>query len=627
MIPTIFVVIILFFTISILVILYFIDQAQPFKFHPLLTYVLVVIASMTGAWTLSNFMIPFKIIKELFYSTKKKSRDELKKEVQLMQSCIKCLDAFLGKRQSRLVINLDVLESIYESERLISLLEGINDYFINFQVISANKIVSPPFVVIMTLDPHHHITSKSKEYLKTIVHLPFYLQNSQLRKVKIAQQTVKTDYKSSTTSLVEAITTAPLPPNHTKSGAVASGFNRNKSKKITNLKAADSVISLSGHGGESLTKVLLTDDYFSDVNPKSMRRIMNIVYIQGRLLKAFNLDFDWHHLTVWVNITEQWPLRASALITYWEIFENKYTDDSISLKSIYDKVSGSLPPDQSLLSRDNDEKKLTIFLSYHHNSLTLSDLKTFAPFTINLDPYLRKNLTEAWTDSNILLPQPNGPKSTEMPENPPDKVKLSSSLSAKSSQHKLQLMQLSVGGVISLLKQIEAFDHSKIDKYAEAIRANNINGRVLVNCSSEDLNELKHILGFTFGDWLLFKSILLEGQLPSITPTLQVGGFLNSSYPTLTVTGDTNCDQTRHISNLEKQVTMEETALASALCMDSPIEEETSFDTNKLDIKDTRKEAAEIGVLYIGNSVSNQRLSPSVSFGEADTITSHVNSK
>jgi hypothetical protein len=48
------------------------------------------------------------------------------------------------------------------------------------------------------------------------------------------------------------------------------------------LKAADSVISLSGQTGEVPIKVLLTDDYFSDVNLKSMRRIMNIVYIQVR---------------------------------------------------------------------------------------------------------------------------------------------------------------------------------------------------------------------------------------------------------------------------------------------------------------------------------------------------------
>lgn len=36
-------------------------------------------------------------------------------------------------------------------------------------------------------------------------------------------------------------------------------------------------------GPQDLTKMLLTDDYFSDVNPRSMRRLMNVVYVTGEL--------------------------------------------------------------------------------------------------------------------------------------------------------------------------------------------------------------------------------------------------------------------------------------------------------------------------------------------------------
>jgi ankyrin repeat-rich membrane spanning protein len=57
--------------------------------------------------------------------------------------------------------------------------------------------------------------------------------------------------------------------------------------------------------------MFLTDDYFSDVNPRSMRRLMNVIYVMGRLMKAFNMDFSWHHLAAWTNITEQWPLRTT----------------------------------------------------------------------------------------------------------------------------------------------------------------------------------------------------------------------------------------------------------------------------------------------------------------------------
>lgn len=263
-----------------------------FKTYPTTSYIAVGFLSIAGTWILGNILTLYHILRELIYPYKCKTREELKKEVELMQSCIHSLDAFTNNKQNRLVIILDALESIYESDRLISFLEAVN---INFLSSKSHQYTNIPFIIILTLDPHHHVTSKSKEYLKTIVHLPFYLQNSQLRRVRIAQQTlVKSinEIKSSTTSLVDAITNAPLSYSDSyKFGSTGSTYQKSKTKKGTSLlKSSDSIASLCGmQNGEIPTKVLLTDDYFSDVNPKSMRRIMNIVYIQGRLLKAFNL--------------------------------------------------------------------------------------------------------------------------------------------------------------------------------------------------------------------------------------------------------------------------------------------------------------------------------------------------
>lgn len=39
---------------------------------------------------------------------------------------------------------------------------------------------------------------------------------------------------------------------------------------------------------------------------------------------------------------------------------------------------------------DRDERKLEVFLTYHRSTLTAADLKIFLPFTINLDPYIKK---------------------------------------------------------------------------------------------------------------------------------------------------------------------------------------------------------------------------------------------
>jgi hypothetical protein len=53
-------------------------------------------------------------------------------------------------------------------------------------------------------------------------------------------------------------------------------------------------------------QVLLTDDYFSDANPRSMRRLMNVLYVMGRLLKAFNIEFNWDGIcTICLSFSRQ----------------------------------------------------------------------------------------------------------------------------------------------------------------------------------------------------------------------------------------------------------------------------------------------------------------------------------
>lgn len=171
--------------------------------------------------------------------------------------------------------------------------------------------------------------------------------------------------------------------------------NRKNSRK---LKMSESIASSIGSnlnrigGAQDLTKMLLTDDYFSDVNPRSMRRLMNVVYVTGRLLKAFQIDFNWYRLASWINITEQWPFRTSWIIYHYELYEDSLEDNN-SLKSIFDKIRPLIPTvkdTEPLLELDRDEKKFDIFLTFHRSSLLVSDLKIFLPFTINLDPYLKK---------------------------------------------------------------------------------------------------------------------------------------------------------------------------------------------------------------------------------------------
>lgn len=57
----------------------------------------------------------------------------------------------------------------------------------------------------------------------------------------------------------------------------------------------------------------------------------------------------------------------------------------------------------SLMELDRDERKLEVFLSFHRSTLTAADLKIFLPFTINLDPYVKK-VIKGKTIKGLYLP-------------------------------------------------------------------------------------------------------------------------------------------------------------------------------------------------------------------------------
>ncbi|XP_011053650.1 PREDICTED: kinase D-interacting substrate of 220 kDa isoform X1 [Acromyrmex echinatior] len=519
----------------------------------------------------------------------------LKSEVNLMTEMVKCLDSFMAQ-QSRLVVIVDGLDSC-EQDKVLLVLDAIQALF------SDNGY---PFVVILAIDPH--IISKAVEvnsrrlfsesnigghdYLRNMVHLPFYLQNSGLRKVKVAQQTAQYYKKTAWTEAEESVNyTASSTMHHSVSSRRLSTesaiMNSNEKLKpqtrkgSRKMRLSESIASSIGSnlnrlgGAQDLNKMLLTDDYFSDVNPRSMRRLMNVVYVTGRLLKAFQIDFNWYHLASWINITEQWPFRTSWLILHYDLYEETL-DDNMSLKSLYDKVRPQIPvlkEVQPLLEIDRDERKLDVFLTFHRSSLLISDMKIFLPFTINLDPYIKKKIKEEQQsieeDMNLFNKQSNiwhghgvpfdqwapqrntstnrhaklvkqsslqgsvpptpswgyqpsfewqvPPAWVQMPSMEPMTKPLSVTTTLPSEILEIKLSSLSVNGVCDLIDKIESLNLIQTPIYKQAIKENNINGRVLLHC---DLQELKKVFKMTFGDWELFRMVIVslrEMELSSFT--------------------------------------------------------------------------------------------------------------
>merc|ERR1719312_1442172 len=356
----------------------------------------------------------------------------VKKEVALLNQMVKALDAFSGQ-QSRLIVIVDGLDSV-EQRKILTVLDVVHNLFSNPGL---------PFIIVLAIDPHvivkaielnlNQVFSDTSiggnAYLRNMVHLPFFLQNAGLRKVKTAQQlsaklrsTIHFWHDSEDQNVRRTSIDSDDVPN-------SRSISKLKKKKRSTSESMDNSISSNlhkvsqAHSPLETNKMLLTDDYFSDVNPRSMRRLMNVIYVMGRLLKAFSIDFSWHHLSSWANITEQWPYRTSWITLYVESCEDKL-DDSVSLKQVYDKIKPVIPTQKEiepLLEMDRDEKKLDVFLAYHKKTLTVANMKIFLPFTINLDPFIKKvikdevqNLEELGL--NVLSsPQPQQQPLTPLP--------------------------------------------------------------------------------------------------------------------------------------------------------------------------------------------------------------------
>lgn len=64
--------------------------------------------------------------------------------------------------------------------------------------------------------------------------------------------------------------------------------------------------------------------------------VHDLLSISVRLLKAFQIEFSWYRLSSWINLTEQWPLRASMIVLEHDLSGDQI-DDSASLQSLYEK--------------------------------------------------------------------------------------------------------------------------------------------------------------------------------------------------------------------------------------------------------------------------------------------------
>ncbi|XP_031213002.1 kinase D-interacting substrate of 220 kDa isoform X5 [Mastomys coucha] len=583
--------------------------------HLTVNAILISIASIVGLAFVLNCRTWWQVLDSLLNSQRKrlhsaasklhKLKSEgfmkvLKCEVELMARMAKTIDSFT-QNQTRLVVIIDGLDAC-EQDKVLQMLDTVRVLF-----------SKGPFIAIFASDPHIIIKAINQnlnsvlrdsninghDYMRNIVHLPVFLNSrglSNARKFLVTSAT-NGDVSCSDTTGVQEDADRRVSQNSlgemTKLGS-KTALNRRDTYRRRQMQR-----TITRQMSFDLTKLLVTEDWFSDISPQTMRRLLNIVSVTGRLLRANQITFNWDRLASWINLTEQWPYRTSWLILYLE--ETEGIPDQMTLKTIYERISKNIPTTKDvepLLEIDGDIRNFEVFLSSRTPVLVARDVKTFLPCTVNLDPKLREIIADVRAareqinigglaypplplheapprppsgysqpasvcsssasfngpfPGGVVSPQPHssyysglsGPQhpfynrpffapylytpryypggsqhlisrssvKTSLPRDQNNGLPCDSGFnkqrqaSVPATGTSLLLSSMTVDVVCEKLRQIEGLDQSMLPQYCTTIKKANINGRVLAQCN---IDELKKEMAMNFGDWHLFRSMVLE---------------------------------------------------------------------------------------------------------------------
>ncbi|CAI4222074.1 unnamed protein product [Auanema sp. JU1783] len=408
----------------------------------------------------------------------------LQNEVDLLAEMVRSLDAFT-QSQTRLVVIVDGLDNC-EQERMVQTLDAIELLF------SARQ--DRPIISIIAVDPHiiisainHNMQSAlagteltGYDYLKNIINMPFFLHNTALRQL---QRTLK-EKRESYANWMERFRRQETFHGSHLSLREADG---RQSRKQT-------VVNPGRNIGETLT-----DDYFSNMNPRSIRRIVNSLTLSGRLMRAFEIEFSWLSLGHWISLLEQWPARMCWLIDRALDISN----NTVTLAEIYLQLKDTIPKKDTLIEIDRNSNNFEVFLTSvaipSSEQLTVGHIKKFVPCTSNLDPYLRKLIR----DKRQGQVDPIGDMGFGLLVLPPNAQHLFRDENTWSTVN-CPLVQMTVGEVCALLKQLD-ISKGRLDRIVSKFHDLNLSGLVLATCNLTDVREA---LNITLGDWTMIRLLI-----------------------------------------------------------------------------------------------------------------------
>uniref|UniRef100_A0A672NVD6 Kinase D-interacting substrate of 220 kDa n=1 Tax=Sinocyclocheilus grahami TaxID=75366 RepID=A0A672NVD6_SINGR len=427
----------------------------------------------------------------------------LKNEVELMAKMAKSIDGFT-QNQTRLVVIIDGLDSC-EQDKVLQMLDTVRVLFSKGPFISV--FASDPHIIIKAINQNLNSVLRDSninghDYMRNIVHLPVFLNSRGLSSAKKMCAPTPANGDTGNSEGWHEELDRKLSQNslgdQTKFGSKTT-LNRRDTYRRRQMQR-----SVTRQMSFDLTKLLVTEDWFSDISPQTMRRLLNIVSVTGRLLRANQISFNWDRLASWINLTEQWPYRTSWLILYLE--ETDGIPDQTTLKTIYERISKNIPTTKDvepLLEIDGDVRSFEVFLSSRTPVLAARDIRTFLPCTVNLDPKLR----EIIADVRAAREQVNmgGITYPTLPLQEGRPISVYSQQSSACSPTASYNGPYNPPGV-SPQPHSAYFSGMAGPQHPFYNRAN-VNGRVLSQCN---IDELKKEMNMNFGDWQLFRTTVIE---------------------------------------------------------------------------------------------------------------------
>jgi len=397
-----------------------------------------------------------------------------------------------------------------------------------------------PFILVISVDPRLLIKAIDQtlatmqgpvinpcEYLKNMVDLPFYineypkLQADRLLPSELCHQMEeKLEFSENEGEYDEWLENEDIVSgtSHGMEQQLENGhlpFDNStvehQSVKFPSNESLSSLHQLNGDGEMEEENIsedishLLRNNENNTLN--DVKRIMNVVSLTGRLLRYHDVPFQWTRLAIWVSFCDGWPYKASW-ITLLCLDTSLELPGTMSIRRLHGLFGFMVPVigDRNL-GIENSNAYFDTFIASHRPVINVNDARSFADFMFYIDPTIRKLMIDY-----LLVMRSSKPSSLQQNISASSYVTPSPNNNPflwASSVSRDFLIRMTVDDVASHLLEIEGMDELLLPDYKNRLVDNNINGRVLVAC---DLNELQEVMAMKFGDWQLFRTWIMTSR-------------------------------------------------------------------------------------------------------------------